>query len=509
MKNIRLIVIVVPMLAMLTAIILSLVDLNAFLSFTQSIHEWILATFSSVFSIATFCFVLTCLWVFISPLGAIRIGGDDAKPLLSRWAWFSITLCTTVAIGILFWATTEPIYHLYQPGINVDPASPDAKEFAMVSLFMHWSFTPYAIYAVPGLTFALVFYNLKKPFSLAGPISVLIRRRVPPLAADILDAFALFTLVAGISASLGTGMLSISGGISHVSDIPNTPILMALVAIAIVAAFVISSASGLQKGIKILSDINTKFFFILAAFVLFAGPTLEIVSLAFDTLIQYIKEFPTRSLMLSDGPTQEWANSWTIFYWANWLAWAPLTALFLGRIARGYTVREYLLVNFVSPALFSIIWMSIFGGMAVHLDLSNNGMLEKVLQLSGPESVLYAVLGELPIGSILIVLIVFLSFISYVTAADSNTDAIASVCLKDTNPDDGNRSVLYVKLLWALLIGATAWIMTAFSGVDGIKMLSNLGGFPALIIVSALNITLLYLSIFKVNLLKKTKPDDE
>lgn len=494
LKNIRPLVFLIPISILTAAVAASLIDLQAFLATTSAINRWIVDTFSGAFAAGTLFFVLTCLWAFLSPLGRVRIGGEQARPILSRWHWFSITLCTTVAIGILFWATAEPMFHLYQPGGRaIEPGSDKAAHFAMVSLFMHWSFTPYAIYAVPGLTFALAYYNLNKPFSLAGPLSILLHRPIEGWAADLLDAVALVTLVSGIAASLGTGMLSLSGGIGNLAGINTTPLLLALVAITIVATFVISSLSGLQRGIRILSDINTKFFFLLAAFVLLAGPTVELIGAGAAAFGGYLTEFISRSLLTGSADERQWANTWTVFYWANWLAWAPLTALFLGRIARGYTVREYIAVNFFAPALFSVLWMSIFGGVALQIDMREGGVLKAVLEQSGPEAVLYAVLERFPLSGLLAVALLFLSFISYVTAADSNTEAIASVCQRDRGDNTPGNHTMVIKLIWAGLIGATAWVMTAFSGIDGIRMMSNLGGLPALLLVTGLNLTLLLL----------------
>lgn len=473
-----------------------------------AINDWILAQFSSVFAIGAFLFVLTCFWAAFSPLGKVKIGGANAVPLLSRWNWVAITLTTTVAIGILFWATAEPIYHLYDPaGLPYAAKSEAAANFSMASLFMHWSITPYAIYTIPGLTFALCYHNLKLPFSLSSPISVLIGRPVPPLGAQGLDGLALLALAFGLSASLGAGILSISGGIDRLSPINTGPLLTGAVALFIVTAFFISSVSGLQKGIRLLSDINTKIFLALLVFVLMAGPTWEILSLGGRAFLDYLTTFIPRSLTLPPFDNREWLNSWTVFYFANWMAWAPLAALFLGKIARGYTVRAYILVNLFIPALFSILWMIIFGGLAVTTELGDPQSLNQILNMKGPEHVLYAVLDKLPFASILALIIVIISCLSYITAADSNLDVISNLTLRqgaenDTSTPISRKISLPFKLTWAVAVGFAAWIMTALSGIDGVKMLSNLGGFPALFIILTFNIVLIILGTVKLKALR-------
>jgi choline-glycine betaine transporter len=497
-----------PLLIFATLVITSLVAPQSFLRVATAVNDWILAKLSNVFAIGSFIFVLTCIWAALSPLGKIKIGGSEATPLLSRWNWIAITLTTTVAIGILFWATAEPIYHLYNPaGLPYAATSEEAANFSLASLYMHWSITPYAIYTIPGLTFALCYYNLKKPFSLSSPISVLIGRPIPPIAAQGLDGLALLALVFGLSASLGAGILSISGGIDRLSPLNAGPVLTGAVALFIVTAFFISSVSGLQKGIRLLSDINTKIFLALMLFVLLASPTWQVLSLGGTAFLDYLTNFIPRSLTLSPYDNRDWLNSWTVFYFANWMAWAPLAALFLGKIARGYTVRAYILVNLILPALFSVLWMIIFGGLAITMELGEPQSLNQILESKGPEHVLYAVLDSLPFASIIALLIIVISCLSYITAADSNLNVISNLTLRENAADAATAVIsrkisLGFKLIWAVAVGFAAWIMTALSGIDGVRMLSNLGGLPALFIILTFNVVLILLGTIKLKSLR-------
>lgn len=502
LSNIRPVVFGVPVSILIATVVMSLVDMDGLLRVSSAINSWILEHFSTFFSWGTFSLVLTSIWAFFSPLGKVTIGGKGAVPILSKWNWFSVTLCTTIAIGILFWGTAEPIFHLHEPpgARGLTPRSHEAAEFAMTSLFMHWSFTPYAIYTVPGLAFALAYHNLGKSFSLSGPLSLVLGKWVRGIGSDIVDAVALFALIAGIAATLGAGMMSLAGGIAKVTGITTSPLLQAGVTVAIVGAFVISSISGLQRGIRVLSDINTKFLLALCLFIFITGPTLFMMSLGWDGLVGYVTEFLPRSTGLGPDHDEAWSRSWTVFYWANWLAWAPITALFLGRIARGYTVRQFILVNLIGPALFAFAWMTVFGGAALSIDMLGDGALKTVLDTGGPEAIAYEVLARYPLNGILILSFLFLTFISYVTAADSNTEAIATVCQKssadldtETISAERRQTSLWLKVILASLIGASAWAMTAFTGIDGVRMMSNLGGFPALLIIMVMNVALILL----------------
>jgi len=505
---VRPIVFGLPLALFLIMVAACLNDFEATRDVTTRINDWILRTFSDAFAFSAFAFVVTCIWAFISPLGRIRIGGKDAVPILSRWNWFGITLTTTIAIGILFWSTAEPMYHLYNPGgLKIEPGSERAARFALTSLFMHWSITPYAIYTVPALTFALVFHNFGARFSIGSPISLLVGRRLPDAASQFIDAICVLSLLFGLSATLGAGILSITGGIDRLVGLGTGPLMTATVGSAIVGAFFLSSASGLQRGIRVLSDINTRGFLILALFVLLIGPTRDVLAISGQALISFTTEFIPRSLLIAPFNDREWINDWTVFNWAAWLAWAPLSAMFLGRIAKGYTVREFILVNFLAPAIFSIVWMSIFGGMALQTELRTPGLLKDALDLFGPESVLYTMLGVLPFSLLLAASLVILSFLSYVTAADSNTDVLAGITLNGQPEDIPRGYGVAVKFIWASVVGVSAWVMITFSGIDGIRILSNLGGFPALFIVLAFNLTLVALGTYKLDQLKRGAAD--
>lgn len=489
----------------------SLIDMAAFLAFVTGINDWILRYFATLFNWGSFLFVLTCIWVWFSPLGKVKIGGELAVPLLGKWNWFSITLCTTIAIGILFWATAEPMFHFHRPpplsGITAE--SEEARRFALSSLYMHWAITPYAIYTVPSLAFALAYHNLGRSYSLAAPLSVLSGQFNGRVVRNILDAMALFALVAGISAVLGVGILSISSGAAGLLGVENNGYLTGAVAASIVTAFMVSSLTGLMKGIRILSDLNIKFFFVLAGFLFFVGPTMEIIRSAGTGLIDYATEFLPRSLGIGATGDPVWSRSWTSFYWANWLAWAPITALFLGRISRGHTVREFILFNLILPSLFAIVWMSIFGVSAIESDIASGGALNEALRKNGAESVIYIFFDGLPGAIFWILAFVVLSFLCFVTAADSNTEAIASVCQEsDTqhtmDEEDHQPTTLKLKIIWASVIGLISWVMVTFSGVDGVRMLSNLGGLPALFVVVLMNIALIKMGTVGLGTLKKS-----
>ncbi|MEM6545210.1 MAG: BCCT family transporter [Pseudomonadota bacterium] len=479
-------------LVLMIAVLLSLIDLESFLSVMQTLNQRVLDSFGWLFSYGSFYLLLLVILTYCSPLGGVVIGGAAAQPLLSKPRWFFITLCTTLAVGILFWTTAEPIYHLYAPpsSIALESGSAEAASFALGAMYLHWSFTPYAIYTIPALTFALAFYNRGLPFSISSSLKPVFGRLVSGSRADLIDTLALYALITGMAASLGTGAITLVGGAGEIIDISTTPITLGIAIAAIVATFVLSTVSGLKKGIARLSLVNAALLLALGLFVFVAGPTSEQIDFATAGLKHYGENFLSLSLLSGSTTGDDWPLRWSVFYWAVWFAWAPVSALFLGRIGRGYTVREFIRINFLYPASFAVVWIGIFSGTAIHFDLSELAGLNSLLQTLGPEKLLYAVFGELPLSRYTIPLLVFIAFISFVTAADSNTDAIGNLCTEGVTAESEESLGLGIKVLWGSTIGIVSWSMVSYAGIDGIRMLSNLGGIAAITIVLASSLSL-------------------
>jgi len=475
-----------------SALILSLVDLESFTAFTGALNSSVLKHFSWLFSFGSFYLLVLIVITYFSKLGDIKIGGDDSTPRLSKIRWFMIVLCTTLAVGVLFWTTAEPIYHFNAPpeSFGIAPASPDATLFAFSAMFLHWGPTPYAIYAVPALIFALAFYNLRLPFSISSSLSPIFGKYLTPRCADVIDSLALYSLVVGMASSLGTGALTLVGGVSQFIEIERNAITLGIFISLIVATFIFSAASGLTKGIARLSTLNFWMLLALFVFVLIFGPTLYILAIGVEGLGAYLQSFFRLSLFTGQAAGDMWPQYWSVFYWAIWFAWAPITAMFLGKIARGYSVKEFIQINVIYPTIFIFFWISVFSGTAIYMETQSGGALNSVLNDSGVEQLLYYIVNQLPLGGITSFFLVLVAFISYVTAADSSTDAIGDLCTKDFNAESKDGVSLPIKIIWGTLIGLVAWIMVSTVGINGVKQLSNLGGLPATIIILACSLTL-------------------
>lgn len=483
MKNIKPLVFWPPFLLLVGAVVFSFISKDAFIKAINGANGWLMAHFGWLFNLGSLAMLFVCIAVYFMPLGKVKIGGSKAQPLLTPWKWWAVTLCTGIAIGILFWATAEPMYHVTAPpeSWGIKPNSPQAGIFAMSTMFLHWTFTPYAIYTIPALMFAFAYYNMRKPFSLGSTLYPLAGERALGKWGQGIDAICLYALVAGMSASLGTGIMTVAGGIEYLFGMKSGPFIWAIIDIAIVITFVISSATGLLEGIRFLADFNAKIFIGLVIFVFIFGPTTYILNLGTESFANYLGHFFEKSLFTGAAAGDKWPQWWTIFYWANWLAWAPVTGLFLGRISYGYSVRQFLMVNLITPAIFSILWMTVFSGTAIHMEIVQHLGLAEIMSAKGPEAAVYFFLSKFPLAGAIIPVFIFTAFLSYVTGADAMTSAMGGMSSTGISPESPEPK-LFMKILWGAILGTVAWVMISFAGIDGVKMISNLGGFPALLL---------------------------
>ncbi len=467
-----------PFLLLLFSVLASIFIPDAFLSATKSINNWILQHFDGLFFWATFAFLILVGVTFFLKFSNIKIGGKDAEPILKRWSWFAITLCTTIATGILFWATAEPMFHLHEGPTAIGKST----SFAMSTVIMHWTLIPYGMYTLAGIVFAIGYYNLKQPFAVSTLFYPILGDKAHGTFGKIADGICLFALVAGMAASLGAGVMAISGGIDRYFNITPSTFIYGLICIVVVVAFIISASTGLTKGIRFLSVFNLRLFILLALLIFILGPTIAMLQYGIDGTLDFIINFVPRAAGLDSDLNDIWKRNWTVFNWAIWLAWTPITALFLGRLAVGYTVREFIVFNLILPCIFTVFWMTIFSGTTLHLDVISGGEVYASLVKNGPQSVMYEIFNRLPFSGILGGIFLLSIFVSYVTAADSNTSAMTSMSVTGISPKDPEAPV-WLKIVWGIMVGATAWVMISFAGVDGIKMISNLGGFPALFLL--------------------------
>lgn len=494
MKKLRPVAFWCPVILFISACVYNFVDQEGFVNMVNAANSWLINNLAWAFCLGVLFMLGVVIFLMVSKFGNVRIGGRDAAPMFDNVRYFSIVLTSIIAIGILFWATSEPLYHMTAPpeSVNIEPNSPEAAVFAMSTLFIHWGFLPLAIYAIPTVMFAFAFYNMKKPYTLGSTLTPLFGDKVLGKWSQGIDAICMYSLIAGMAASLGTGILSIAGGLKYLTGIQVGAFMWAMVDIAIVATFVISSITGLFNGIKKLSEINFAVFIFLAVLVFVFGPAAFMLNMGTEAFANHLQTFFQKAAFTGAAAGDPWAGWWTIFYWCNWLAWAPISGIFLGRISYGQTVRKMLLIVFILPALFDILWMIIFGGAAIKMEM--DGIQLSAQLAAGPEYSVYALLEKYPIPQITMPIFVFCMFLSYVTGSDAYTTTLGGMSSTGISPTSPEPSAK-LKIFWGVIIGTVSWIMITSSGIDGVKILSNLGGGPALILELLICIALLKVAL--------------
>ncbi|WP_300377978.1 BCCT family transporter [Brachyspira sp.] len=498
-SKLRLLAFIPAAIILVVVVIVSILIPKSFIEIASQINSFILDKFSGILSLTAFLSLLSCFIAYFSRLGNIRIGGENAKPMFSRLKSFYITLCTTIAAGIVFWGTVEPAYHLAYPpkSLNIIPFSKEAIKFTIETMFMHWTFNPYAIYTLPTIVFALAYFNMKKPFSVLSQFSFSKIENKEWLF-QIVDAVCLLSLSAGIISSFMTVTINIGGAISSMISVKNVELLRAIILIIMFTFFTLSSISGLAKGINLLSNFNIFIYFIILIFVILFGPFSYSLNSSIEAFGGYLSNFFDRSLMTGAIFEDPWSKSWTTFYWSNWIAWAPISACFLGRLAYGHRVKDVILYTFIYPSIFSVVWITFFSGYSIYLQITNQIDVISLINNGKIDLIPYVILKQLPLGNVLVPFFLIVVFISFVTSANSMTNVMAAISSTGITPDNQEANMSY-KLFWGISITIITYIMLKYTNIDGIKMFSNFGGFPAMFfqIFAFINLMIIITNIHK------------
>jgi choline-glycine betaine transporter len=490
MKQIKPLVFLPPFLLCAAFVVLQLTNEAEFIKTLTDAFNAVAGTWGWLVSLLAFAMMVLCGIIYASSFGRTVLGGPGAKKLLSTWQMFAVVLTTNIATGILFWGVYEPAWHLSHPPGGVVANSPEAAQFAISTVYLHWTFTPYAFGSIVGLMFAFAYYNMKRPFSLGAPLAPLLGRHGDGKVGQVIDAVCLYCLVAGLTSALAGSALLMGGGIHQLFHIPGNPsnLLLGGIIAAIMGTSVVAAISGITKGIRWIANANTVFLIGFLALVLVLGPTRFILDLAVEGLGQFLGTYFQKVLNTGAAHEDAWPHGWTQMYFSAFFAWAPIMGVFLGRIAYGYTVRAFLFFNVFLPSVFTGIWMAVICGAVVHMDMIKHLGLAEQLDGNDPSKVLYAFLGHLPFGQFLVPILLITAFLSFVTTADGNTDTMSNISSKGISPEH-TESSMGVKIAWGTLMAVFCYIiLTSFKKLDGIKMLANLGGFPALFLCLGISI---------------------
>jgi len=452
-----------------------IVNAKGFAAAMSAAQGWITINFGWFFMLTISTFIVFCIWVGLSKYGVIRLGDDDDKPEFSFISWIAMLFSCGIGIGFIFWGVAEPLYHYMSPPYLAEKATPAAAQVAMQVSLLHWGIHGWIVYAVAGLAIAYSTYRLKLPLTIANSLSGILGDQVNGFWGKLVDFLAVFATIAGIATSLGMGLMSIRFGLNHVFGISlETPGLVVAMLI-LIGAYTISAVSGLNRGIKILSNVNLLLAFLVLLFFLFVGPTRFVLNLMVDSVGQYFSNLVFMSFWtdpMSQASDGKWMGWWTIFYWCWWIAWGPFVGGFVARISKGRTIREFIFGVVLVPLVITIIWFNVIGGSALFAEMNGITEMYKAISADGGSGI-FTLLTTYPMG-MLVSFIVFMNLLVFlITSADSAAFFVGMIIsggeLEPSTP---------MKLTFGFFIGAIAVVLLMSGGLKALQTASIVAALP-------------------------------
>ncbi|MEX0582214.1 MAG: BCCT family transporter [Sneathiella sp.] len=431
---------------------------------------WSIAAFDWLFMLAGNIFVVFCLVLIFLPVGKIRLGGQDAKPEFTRMSWFAMLFAAGMGIGLMFWSVAEPTAYFtgwYETPLGVEARTPEAASMAMSATMFHWGLHPWAIYAVVALSLAFFSYNKGLPLTIRSAFYPLIGDHSWGFFGHVIDTVAVLATLFGLATSLGFGAQQASAGLAYLFGFEAGINTQIAVIIVVTALALFSVIRGLDGGVKVLSNINMSIAAILLLFVFIVGPTAVIIATMGDTLIGYLGQIVAYSNFIG-REDEAWMQGWTVFYWAWWISWSPFVGMFIARVSKGRTVREFLIAVLIIPTLVTLVWMSVFGGAA--LDQIQNGVGALAGGLDTVELAMFQMLENLPFATISSAIGIVLVLVFFITSSDSGSLVIDAITAGGKIDAPTMQRVFWVVIegvvAAALLFGGGADALTALQAAE-------------------------------------------
>ncbi|MEU8302989.1 BCCT family transporter [Actinomadura sp. NPDC048955] len=464
-------------------------DTGGLSSAADAMLDWLLTNLGWLFVLAATGFVIFSLWLAFSRYGRIPLGREGDEPEFRTVSWVAMMFSAGMGIGLMFFGVAEPLTHFVEPPPGTDPPQSEAAiETAMATTMFHWTLHPWSIYAVLGLAIGYSHYRRGRSQLISSAFFPLLGRRADGPAGKVIDILALFATLFGSAASLGIGALQIRTGMQEagwISSLGTT--VLVLIIVVLTVCFVVSAVSGVARGIQWLSNTNMVLAVVLAVFVFVAGPTVFVLELLPTSLGVYLQDFgqmASRSGATGGAPMEAFLSSWTIFYWAWWISWAPFVGMFLARISRGRTIRQFVGGVILVPSAVSVVWFAIFGGTAI--DQQRKGL--NPFGNGTEEQITFNVLGHLPWTAVTAVVVMVLVAIFFVSGADA-----ASIVMGTLSQRGSTSPSRWVVIFWGAMTGGVAAIMLVIGGdraLNGIQNITFIGALPFAIVLILLCVAL-------------------
>ncbi|MBG6609402.1 choline BCCT transporter BetT [Pseudomonas aeruginosa] len=464
------------------AAILILLFAAVVIGFPQRAGEWLLAaqtwasqTVGWYYLLAMTLYLIFVVVTALSGYGKIKLGADHDEPEFSYLSWAGMLFAAGISITLFFFCVSEPLTHFLQPPQG-EAGTQEAARQAMELLFLHWGLHGWGVFALVAMALAYFAYRHNLPLALRSALYPLIGKRINGPIGYTVDCFGIIATVFGLGADMGFGVLQLNSGLDYLYAIPHThPVQMALIVLMMGAAISVA-VSGVDKGIRILSDINMLLACSLLLFVLFAGPTQHLLNTLVQNVGDYLGHLPGKSFALyAYGGPRDWLGSWTVFYWAWWIAWAPFVGLFIARISRGRTIREFVFGVLFIPLGFTLAWMSIFGNSALEQALGGASELGRVA-IEQPSMALYQMLQNYPWSRAVITVTVLVSFVFFVTSADSGTVVLSTLSAHGGSADDDGPK--WLRVFWGSVTALVTGGLLFAGSIDALKSAVVLTSLP-------------------------------
>lgn len=449
----------------------------------DKLFKFFTGNFGGVYLVCVAGFVLFCFSMAFSKYGNIKLGKDDEKPEFSLMAWFSMLFAAGMGIGLVFWGVAEPIYHFAGPPF-ADAKTPQAAADAMRTVVFHWGFHPWACYAVVAMLLAYSQFRKGNPALLSWILEPLIgRERVQGIIGKSIDSLAVIVTLFGVATSLGLGAMQVSTGLNKLYGIPGTTTVSIIIIAVVTLLYIISAVTGINKGIKVLSNINMVLAFGLMLLVLLLGPTKYIFQTLIEALGSYFQNIVWLSFFMDNSGTvkahagYDWVGAWTVFYWAWWLTWAPFVGAFIARISRGRTIREFVFGTLLAPTFLCALWFSILGGSAISLELAGNSGISEAT-FKDVTTAIFVLFENIPMGSMLSLLAMIIVSIFFITSADSATYVVGMMSSGGSMAPKNS-----LKIFWGLLCSTIAAMLLLSGGLKAVQSISFVVSFPFMILM--------------------------
>ncbi|WP_291321744.1 BCCT family transporter [Desulfonatronospira sp.] len=453
-------------------VLLGIFDHELLDSISTYIHGGIIANFGWAYLLMTFFFLAFSIVLALSKYGKIKLGKDEDRPEYTYFGWFSMLFAAGMGIGLIFWGVAEPISHYMQPPAHIEKESGHAATFAMRYSFFHWGLHPWAVYIIMSMSIAYFSFRRDMPPLISSCFYPLLGDRIYGLPGKLIDILAVFATIFGIATSLGLGALQINSGLEHIYGVPATDTSTLIIILITTMLFMISAAVGLDKGIQTLSKSNMFLAFLLVVFMLVFGPTAYIMNVFTDTMGGYLSDVLEMSLTVNPFLGHEWYKDWTIFYWAWWIAWSPFVGIFVARISRGRTIREFISGALLVPTLLTFIWFAVFGGSSLYLEMEAGAEVGQAV-LEDVSTGLFAVFDHYPGAMILSNAAILLLVVFFVTSADSATFVLGIMTSRGSlNPSLGK------KIVWGVTQSSVAAILLVSGGLLALQQMAITAALP-------------------------------